>query len=173
MDGHVKNLSTYDWLQWKHQIGDIPTDKDCLDTYDQNWTIINVEIGFYCLLNFFVQQPMWWGPWPMAILWNRTNISNIMLFSNLSQGPLFFVPCDIGYASLGAINAIKQASLCGGYHTQAIVFAHWELLYLHSAFVICFPLCFVCLFAALFMGRPCIMSGQRMGESRQETKIQD
>ena len=115
---------------------------------------------------------MWWWPWSMAILWNRTNISNNMLFSNLSQGPLFFVPCDIGYASLGAINAIKQASLCVGYHTQAIVFAHWELLYLHSAFVICFPLCFVCLFAALFMGShvSCLVKGWERVDKRQKFK---
>ena len=122
---------------------------------------VHVLAAFLCISQAFVV--LWWS-------YCTERMCNIFIVKSVIS-PLFFIL----WHWLRVTGCYQSCPLCvsAGYHTQAIVFAHCGLLYLHSAFAICFPLCcFVCLFATLFMGRPSITRGQRMGGEREREQTE-
>ena len=103
-------------------IGDIQADKDWQKQTRNLWHWIASACwhGFVLILH-----PVHASLYRAALCGGYPIIGHVItyLLSNLLSG-FYCSPCDIGFASLGAI---KTALCVAGYHTQAIVFALCEL----------------------------------------------
>ena len=135
-----------------------------------------------------VLHPVLVSLWRAALCGGYPIIGRVIayLLSNLLSG-FYCSPCDIGFASLGAIKtaSVSPAIIHRRSYLHSVSFSPlWAVLSYADdrictlwaplfAFGLRFPLCrFVCLFATLFMGRPCIRPGQRMGEMGQAGSVQ-